>query len=210
MRRGYRSSRFGARIALYSAVAFLFAACVGLDADIVVQADGSGTVSLTYRVSRLVESMGKVEGASRFLPLPVDRASFERLLAESGSLTLDSFSVEGNEAELLVSAVISFADPSALARLWNAAGRAATFSIVESKRTLAVTLSEGGGPLDPDLKRLVDGAFKGYLIRVAYRLPTTPTVVGGTADAAARTALFSAPTGEVLSSEAPRTWSVTW
>ena len=51
-------------IAAAASAAFVLslASCVSLAADAEVRADGSVSVRLDYRVSRLVEAMGKVEG----------------------------------------------------------------------------------------------------------------------------------------------------
>jgi hypothetical protein len=185
--------------------------CVGISADVRIGADGSGSVSLEYRVSRLVESMGKLEGGERWLPLPFDRPSFERAVRELGGLSLRDFSSRADETDRTVSATVAFADPPALARFLAASGRPASFAAGGGARTVSLTLSEGGGPLDPDLRRLTDALFAGYAVDLRFFLPAAPSATGGgTVDGAARSVSFSAPVTGILAAEKPLAWSVSW
>lgn len=194
--------------ALFSVL--LLASCVGISAEVEVRADGSGTLGLEYRVSRLVEAMGKTAGAP-LLPFPIGRAEFERFLSASSGIALASYESRSDETDLNSKASLSFADIGALSRFLESTGRRASVSENGGRRTLNLRISEGGGPLDPELKRLVDSVFKGYSLSLRFRFPSVPTVAGGgSADAAARTALYSAQIADILSSEKPIEWSITW
>ena len=185
--------------------------CVGISADARIRADGSGLITLEYRVSRLVESMGKLEGGERWLPLPFDRPSFERELRSVGGLSLIDFSSRTDETDRTVSATVAFSDPAALSRFLGSSGRSAVFAENGGVRTLALRVTEGGGPLDPELARLTDAVFAGYALDLRFTLPSAPSASGGgKIDAASRSVSFSAPVTGILSAEKPLEWSVSW
>lgn len=208
---GSKGSKLGTVAALVSLAAAALSSCVGVAATTEIRANGSGRVSLEYRVSRLVEAMGKAESGDRLLPLPFERRELEAALAAAGGLALDSYAAASDETDLTVRAVVSFSDLGALSRLFGAAGRPCAVADAGGRKSLSIRLSEGGGPLDPDLKRLFDTVFKGYQVSLGFVLPAAPSVQGGgEVDAAARTVRYAFPVEELLSSDKPKTWTVSW
>jgi len=192
-----------------------------MDADIEIRDNGSGTIKLGYRISRLVESMGKLDGNERWLPLPVGRADMERTVARVKGLSLTSFSSKQDENDVSIQSELEFTNLQALGAFLDASGRTASLNQANGKSSLTMRLAEGGGQLDPELKRLVDEVFKGYLVGIRVRTPSNPTSTGagtatapsiGTAsiNAAARTASYSASIAELLSSTLPVVWTITW
>ncbi len=199
----------------------LFVSCVGMDADIEIKENGSGTIKLGYRISRLVESMGKLDGNERWLPLPVGRADLERTVARVTGLSLSSFSSKQDETDVNIQTELEFTNLQALGAFLDASGRTSSISRTNGKSVLAMRFADGGGQLDPELKRLVDEVFKGYQVTIRVRTPSDPTFSGsgtaaapsiGTADinAATRTATYSASIAELLSSSLPVVWTITW
>ena len=203
--------RRAAAAASAALVLLSLASCVSLAADAEVRADGSVSVRLDYRVSRLVEAMGKVEGGDAVLPLPADRDRLLRLASSVGGATLNSFSAAADEVEISAQADLSFVDLASFVRFLQATGRTASLGESGSRRTLTLRLAEGGGPLDPELKRFVDAVFKDYRISLRFKFPSSPSIAGGgTVDAASRTASYTAPVSDILSSTAPVVWTLTW
>lgn len=185
--------------------------CIGLSSSVDIRADGSGTISLEYRVSRLVESMGKTGGDDRWLPLPLRRAEMEQAVSLIDGLSLTSFSAKEDETDLAVQAGLSFRDLESFIRFWNSSGRSAVLTENGGKRSLSLRLAEGSGALDPDLKRLIDTVFSGYLVSLRFAFPSVPSVSGGgSVDAASRSASFSSSVPALLSTEKPLAWIITW
>lgn len=203
--------RLGIAAAAIALCLLSLVSCVDLAADAELRADGSVALRLNYRVSRLVEAMGKVEGGDPALPLPADRDRFFRLANSIGGATLNSFSSTADEVDVSAQADLSFSDLASFVRFLQAAGRTATLGESGSRRTLALRLAEGGGPLDPELKRFVDAVFADYRISLRLKFPTAPSVAGGgSVDAPTRTASYAASVSDILSSTAPVVWTLTW
>ena len=47
---------------IFIAIMLLLSSCMGVQADIALNSDGSGILVLEYRFSRLLESLGKLDG----------------------------------------------------------------------------------------------------------------------------------------------------
>jgi len=191
----------------------VLSSCVGINADISVAQNGSGTVALEYRISRLVEAMGKVDGNERWLPLPVGRPDLERTVSRVNGLSLRSFSSSRDENDVTVKAELAFANLDALKGFLDGTGRSVAVEAAAGKRALALTLSEGGGPLDPDLEKLVRNLFASYRFELRFNAPTalSASFAGkalpgtaapvGTATLNGRTLSYGADIADLLSSK---------
>lgn len=191
------------------------ASCVGVDAAVEVQANGSGRVALDYRVSRMVESMGKVEGDDRSLPLPLTRAGFDAVMARVPGMSLRSYSASEDEVDLRVKAELGFSDVAALASFLNAVGRKSASVSEGGRRSLSLTVSEGGGPLDPDLQNLVTAVFRGYSVKIRVIAPSDAAAVvqglpGSASSSSGRSASFEASLSDLLSGRDRAVWTVSW
>ncbi|GHT76702.1 hypothetical protein FACS1894124_8630 [Spirochaetia bacterium] len=74
--------------------------CIGMSADITIRRNGSGVLALEYRMSRELESLGKLDGNERWLPIPVGKADFERTTDRIPGLALKSFSSKTTDKTL--------------------------------------------------------------------------------------------------------------
>jgi hypothetical protein len=82
--------------------------CVGAGADIVMNADGSGRMTLEYRVSRQFEAIGALDGNARWQTVPVGRTDLERSVERLNAVKLLSFSSKEEGPDLVNKAVLSF------------------------------------------------------------------------------------------------------
>ena len=187
---------------------FALCSCFGVSADISVRGDGSGKLVLEYRVSRMAEALGRLDGNSRRQTVPVGRADFERSLSRLPGLRLVSFSsAEDAGGDTVNRAELEFKSIEALPAFFDAAGSRAAFVRENGTNRLSLTLLDapGAAALDPDLLTLVREVSAGYRLRLGLSaagtasLATTPSVVPA-ADIVARgkTVSFSIGTGELL------------
>jgi len=217
-----RQIRFAPRILFFGSLVLLFASCVGIRSEIDIRADGSGTIVLEYRISRLVEGMGKLDGNENLLPLPVGRTDLERTVGRVPGLTLSSFSSTQDEKDITVKASFAFTSLESLRVFLDATGRAAALSAADGNRVLVLRFSEGGGPLDPDLRQLVDSVFSGYELDLSIQVPSAPqagftdaagkasTATVGTATVDRRVARYQVPIADLLNAKDPVIFSLSW
>ncbi len=190
---------------------FLFFSCLAIDADIEVKADGSGVMNLSYRISRTVESMGKLDGNERWLPLPVGEADFERSLSRIGALELEAFKTTEDERDVRVEAMVSFDTVEALVSFLSANGRTARLTRDGDRTSLSLRLSDNAGPLDSDLVELVKVLFADYDIRIRFQTPTRLSSSGvSLVTEDERQVVFQAPASDILTSTEEIMWTLAW
>jgi len=128
-------------LCLCGAALTLMNSCLGVAADITIRADGSGTIVLEYRVSQMLESLGRLDGNENWPAIPVGKVDFERSLARIPGLRLSSFSAKdvphsssGGGRDLLTKVALEFKDTAALLAFLDSAGSHA--SLTQENRNL--------------------------------------------------------------------------
>jgi hypothetical protein len=192
-------------------VLFVFAAllcsCIGLKTDIVLKADGTGTVTMEYRISREFQDIGALDGNARWPTVPVGQADFERTISRMEGLRLLSFSTKEEGPNLLYRAAVGFSKLEDILPLLGNDGE--NISLVRGeKRSLVLRLTPGreaeSAGENPEFLALVEEAFRGYDIAISLSAPSpvelrvregkSPEIERG-----ARKAGFSIPLYEIVS-----------
>jgi hypothetical protein len=196
--------------------------CIGISSEITLRRDGSGTVRLEYRLSRELESLGKLDGNERWPPVPAGKADFERTAARVPGLTVKSFKSSAEGKDLVNRAVLGFADTGALLRFLDATGQRASLSRENGRNRLSLALSAGGGEIDNGLAELVAGASRGYFLTMSFSLPSEAEIAltdgngrpvappEGWKLAGGGRPSFSAPIGEALLFDGPLYLEILW
>ena len=159
---------------LIAASLVLMNSCMGASADIVMRADGSGSITLEYRVSQMLESIGRLDGNERWPAIPTGRADFERSIARIPGLRLASFSAQeasgaaGGKA-LVTKVKLDFKEPGALLAFLDSAGSRASMPSPTALRL--VLLDPVTDALDADLLSLLKEVSAGYEISVSFTAP---------------------------------------
>jgi len=162
---------------LFIASLLLMNSCLGVSADMVMRANGSGKITLEYRVSQMMESIGRLDGNERWPALPVGRADFERSIARIPGLRLSSF--KSKEAantsggrDLVTKVTLEFKDTAALPAFWDSTGSHA--SLVQEGGTnmlRLVLLDPSTDAIDADLLSLLREISAGYEISLSFTAP---------------------------------------
>jgi hypothetical protein len=209
----------------------LMTSCLGASADIVMRADGSGSVTLEYRVSQMLESMGRLDGNEHWPAIPVGKADFERSVARIPGLRLSSYSAKevprryskppssGNklgDKDLLTKVKLDFKDTAALVAFLDSAGSHASLVQENGKSTLRlVLLDPSKDAIDADLLSLLQEVSAGYEISVSFTAPKGAALsVIPPSVSAARTVgkkvSFTIGTGELVSLRDGLTLEMSW
>ncbi|MDR0495823.1 MAG: hypothetical protein LBG95_09395 [Treponema sp.] len=162
---------------LLCAVLALASSCLGASADIVMRADGSGKITLVYRVSQMLESLGRLDGNEDWPAIPVGRADFERSLARIPGLRLASYSAKetrnaSGSGDLVTKAVAEFKNTAALLAFLDRTGSRAALVQENGKNTLRLILLDSPPPIaDRDLLSLIKEISAGYEISFSLSAP---------------------------------------
>ena len=199
--------------ALVFTILFLLGSCLGVSADITLNQNGSGTITLEYQISQSLDSLGRLDGNERWNTIPVGRADFERTLDRISGIKLLSFSSRDSGKNLEVRARMEFENINALLSLMDAGGRRSSFSGDGNSGSLVLILSEGATAANLALYRLIEDIFESYAIRISANLPKEGCLIitdrlgnpqtsipRSEINTNGRTVFFSFPVYEVLSS----------
>ena len=80
-----------AAICFLAFVSVVFFSCMGVSSQIKLNADGSGTIKLEYRVALELENVGKLDGNEAYPPVPMGKIDLERSIARVSGLRLVSW-----------------------------------------------------------------------------------------------------------------------
>jgi hypothetical protein len=200
------------RIILVSLCAAVLCSCVSVESRLAIGNDGSGTLSLDYRVPRDVAAYGRADSADLAVPLPVDRADFLRAIEGIPGVRLTRYSRRVNEDHVAIQAVIAFKNLADLARV--PALRGAGLAFTESGGTHTLSQLVAGPPEaspTPESLALIDSLFTGAAITVILTTPSpmTPGAVG-TMSGDRRTLTWTGTLGELARRTGSVVLTATW
>jgi hypothetical protein len=201
--------------ALLAVTVIFFSSCVGVASEIVLRRDGSGTLSLVYRFSRELESLGKLDGNERWPPLPVGKADFDRTIARIDGLSLHSFTTKTAGKDIINQVRLDFASLEALLRFLDASGQRASLTQEGGRNRLTLSFSGANSrSVDPELLALLASSMEGYSLDFGITLPQKPELRGtppaGTVAIQGTKVVFSTPMAELLASPEPVTLEILW
>ena len=156
-------------------VIFLFTSCLGVNADIVLNRNGSGTITLQYQISQSLDALGRLDGNERWNTIPVGRADFQRTLDRLPGMRLLSFSSREDEKNINITVKMEFANIQTLLDFMDAGGRRSSFYGDARSGTISLTLNEGrnasGAPSAFPIDDLLAEVFESYSIRIGMTFP---------------------------------------
>jgi hypothetical protein len=210
----------------------LMNSCLGVSADIVMRADGSGSVTLEYSVSQMLESLGRQDGNEHWPAIPVGKADFERSVARIPGLRLSSFSVKEyprryskppsswgpalGDKDLVTKVKLDFKEPAALLAFLDSTGSRASLVQEGGKNTLRlVLLDPAADTIDADLISLLREISAGYEISLSFTAPkgAALSVIPPSVSAArnvGKKVSFAIGTSELVSLRDGLTLEITW
>lgn len=146
---------------------FLFS-CIGASADFTLRRNGSGSLKIEYRIAKDFESLGKLDGNERWLPVPVGKADLERSVDRVKGLKLSSFSSREDGKDLLITARLEFADAGALAGFLDSTGQQALVDLEKKRIVLYFPAMERQ---NPEFREFFSGVLSGYDYSLSFSLP---------------------------------------
>jgi len=169
---------------------------------------------MEYRLSRMFEALGKLDGNENKLPLPVSRTDFERTLSRVPGLQLSSFTTSQDDKDIVVKVELAFTNLDALIGFLDVSGQSVRLATEGGNRTMGLVLVRGIKNVDKDLENLVRTIFTGYTIDMRFNFPSTPSVstVGeiGQATVTGTTVRYTSPVTDLVLSPEPVELRLSW
>jgi len=165
------------RMAMLPVLIFLFNSCLGLSLDIQMNRNGSGRVTMEYRISNLLNSIGALDGNESSAVIPVSRDDWERSIENIPGVKLVSFSKRVNALDNTVNAVFDYPDPQSLALLLDSTGKSVSISQTGQSGVLNMILyDEPSSNYDENLLALMRSFFNEYNITINFSAQTNSTL----------------------------------
>jgi hypothetical protein len=186
--------------------------CVGVDSRLTIRNDGSGTLTLDYRIARQAADFGRVSDESVRVPLPVEKADFLRAIDAAPGVRLTRYRRRSDEEQVVIHAVLAFRRLEDLAGIPALRDAGLAFSATGSTRTLTqVVAGSPDAPATPESLAMIDSIFAGAAITVILSTPSPMTPGGvGTLSPDRRTLTWSATLGELARRTGSVVLSATW
>jgi len=196
-----------------------FLSCVGVVSHITLNQNGSGTLQLEYRIARELESMGKLDGNEKWLPIPAGRADLERTASRVPGLSLVSYSSREAGADTIHSAEFSFASLEALSAFFDSQSR--QFLADSGGKQITLAFPEQTD-INPDFRELLTGALEGYDFSFSLTVPGQASVIWLDKDGKSiqnivgscltrnNTVEYTVPMGQLVFLDASQTMEIRW
>jgi hypothetical protein len=218
----------GLKLLLIILSSILLSSCFGMETRIILNEDGTGTVSLVYRVSQMLAGFGTVSETSADLPLPVEREDFERVMTQLDGITLQRYSQEDTEDDRIITAEVEFSSLEALSLLLgieeksdievemngeNGRFRYTIFRVIEETEDgeTEEEETEKERPVDPESLALIQSLFADYRLSYTLEVPgQIDSSLPGSVEENGNSAAFDIAISEALATENDLVWEVVW
>jgi len=146
-----------------------FSSCIGLSVDIKMNRDGSGRLTMEYRISRTVQTLGALDGNEKWPTIPVGRADWERTIERINGAKIASFSSSEKGDDNITKVVINFDNPQALSLIL---GSGAIIKTDNRSGSFNYTINPvKSSEYDQSMMSLVQNMFEGYDFSISLSAP---------------------------------------
>ena len=107
----------------------MLSSCIGIKTTISLEENGSGTITISYKISKMVTQLGQSEENEIFIPLAMTRENFERSLSDIPGIKLLDIDQQEDEDNIFINARIQFQKVEDLSKIDSFKDWPATFTL---------------------------------------------------------------------------------
>jgi len=145
----------------------LLSSCFGASADIVLNSNGSGTITLEYQINKSLNSLGELDGNERWKTIPVGMADFQRTLDRLPEMKLLSFTSKENGKNIVISAKMEFSSIRGLFAFLDASGSSSSFTGDARSGSIILTLNKDSASDNAVFNEFLASICEGYSVRMS-------------------------------------------
>jgi len=177
-------------LVILPAFIILLNSCIGLSLDIQMNRNGSGRLTMEYRISSMISGIGALDTNASMPAIPVGRNDWERTIEKLPGVKLTSYASRETERDTIVNAVFDFPDIESLAALLDSTGEAVT---ITAGSLNMIVLNKPDSRYDENLISIMRTFFNDYNFSLNFTAPSnsTLTVTDGAGNAPSQTTVTS-------------------
>jgi len=160
------------RISLLLIILPLLNSCIGLSLNIQMNKDGSGKLAMEYRISKMLDSLGALDGNDSIPAIPLSKADFEKSIARVPGAKLSSFSSTEDKKDTIIKVVVDYKDDQTLLALLDPqTGGKTSLNRQGQNGNLNITLMDDSVDLSDYSEEVIEQVrvfFEGYDIAVSF------------------------------------------
>jgi hypothetical protein len=194
------------------AIGTTLCSCIGIESRIDLKSDGSGTLTLNYKISQFMKNID-VGREDKRLPLPVSEEDFRRTADGIAGLRLVDLEEREDEENVYIRAVLAFDDLEALNALGPEPGLGLSLIASGGERILRQEIAPGlqPGEISDDSLAMITEFFDGY--ELAYKIAVPAPIKRhnlGELSQDGRSLTYTATVPQLMQAAAPVILEVVW
>ncbi len=154
-------------------ISFFLTSCIGIKADLTINKDTSGSLTMTYTVSKIIMDIGSEDQKrENLLPLPINREDFIKTFENIPGITLSDYSRKEDEENIYITAKITFKNFNDLNKIEAFRDQKLSLTHEGNQFILKQKLAEKPDyPPTKEALQMADTVFKNYKLEYIYHFP---------------------------------------
>ena len=149
----------------------LFTSCIGLAIDIRMNRDGSGKLTMEYRISQTLDSLGTLDGNREMPAIPVSRSDWEKTVQRISGAKIASYSRRQSGQDTVMTVTLEYDSIDTLLTLLSPEASSAPITASKNQNSINLILNDGSLDLndtDKELMELARKMFTGYNFSIGF------------------------------------------
>jgi hypothetical protein len=176
---------------------------------------------MVYKISADLINLGKLDGNETMPSIPIGEEDFKRTVQRIDGLSLTKFSSKLEQEDYIYNITLAFTKIDSLIEFLDTQGQQCRLSEVDGKKILTIVFSSGYN--ESEMKELIPIVFAGYNFDFKLKVPAASKVdffnanadkiaspPVGKAELLSRGINYSAPMGDLFSTEDTVAFEIRW
>jgi hypothetical protein len=154
--------------------------CIGVSLSIQMNKDGSGKLTMEYRISKMLDKLGSLDGNESRPTVPLGKEDWERTINRIPGAKLASYSDVEDKQDSIIKVVVDYKDDHSLLLLLDSFGEKASINRQGQSGKLDIVLikdTTNESSYDEDLLELMRIFMEGYNLTISLNSPVNSTLV---------------------------------
>jgi hypothetical protein len=154
--------------------------CIGLSLSIQMNKDGSGKLTMEYRISKMIYNLGALDGNESTPSIPISKSDWDRTVSRIPGAKLASYSAVEEKQDTVTKVVIDYKNEQSLLLFLDSFGEKVSINMQGQSGKIDLILLDGSidsSAYDDDVLDLMRVFMDGYDFSISFNGPGNSTLV---------------------------------